>query len=131
MSTAESTKTLAGRPWPNGEPATWVYVADLPTTLDIEREVEEVRREMSWWRWWWKKDIERARQRRKCEHYFLGQQIIYKETPRGMLVLRADEPGSDANHAFRAAMAERGEPILTWSIYDERQFTGLHVGLLR
>jgi hypothetical protein len=119
MSTTEPTKTLAGRPWPNGEQATWVYVADLPTPPEVVAKVEQLRRDMGWWwPWWWKKRIERATQIRKCEHYFLGKQVIYKQTPRGMLVLRADEPGSEENHAFQAAAAERGEPLLIWTFYD-------------
>src|SRR5262245_44309600 len=121
MSAAESTKTLAGRPWPDGSPSTWLYVADLPTPPEVVREVEELRKKMGWWwRWWWKKQIEEATQRRKCYHYFLAKQIVYKETPRGMLVMIAGEPGSDEVFAFRASVAsEERENTIAWTLYDE------------
>jgi hypothetical protein len=123
MSTAESAKkAVAGRPWPDGDPATWLYVAELPTPPEVAAEVERKCRLMRWWpRWFWRKSIERARQIRKSWHYFLGQQIVYKETPRGMLILRADEPGSEENLAFRASMAERGERIYAWWLCDMSQ----------
>jgi hypothetical protein len=118
MSTAESPKTLAGQPWPNGDPSTWVYVADLPTPAEVAAEVEEKRRQMGWWwHWWWKRDIEYATEYAKCEHYFLGKQVVYKQTPRGMLVVLVGEP-CEENHAWCAAAAQRGEPVAIRTFYD-------------
>ncbi len=43
-------QTRAGaRPLPNGDPTTWVYLADLTLPPEEQREVEQRCREYWWW----------------------------------------------------------------------------------
>jgi hypothetical protein len=109
MSTAESAKTLAGRPWPNGDPATWVYLDELPTPPEVAALVEQERRRNGWWwRWWWKKEIAYCTRERKRQHYFPGKQLVFRFTPRGWLILLVAPPSAPEIDAFFSALP-RGE----------------------
>src|SRR5947209_6620687 len=50
MSSAESVKSVPGRPWPNGDPSTWVYLDDIPTPAEVPAIVEAVCRRYGFWR---------------------------------------------------------------------------------
>jgi hypothetical protein len=124
MSTAESAKTLAGRPWPNGEPATWVYLDDLPTPPEVVREVEEARRRNGWWwRWWYSVEIGSITRELKRRHYFPGKQIVVKWTPRGMLVLMAAEPFAPELESFRAALRAEHQEVQVLFVFGPEDDT--------
>jgi hypothetical protein len=106
MSTAESAKTLAGRPWPNGDPVTWVYLDELPTPAEVAAQVEQERRRYGWWwHWWWKKEITQVTRERKRMFYFPGKQLLYKRTPRGWLILAAAAPYAPEMDRVRESMS--------------------------
>jgi hypothetical protein len=122
MSTAESAKTLAGRPWPNGDPATWVYLDELPTPPEVAQQVEEERRRNGWWwRWWHKEAIAYLTRDRKRAHYFPGHEIVFKRTPRGWLILLVAAPLASEIEAFLNALPrdERCQ-VATHYVFDPK-----------
>ncbi len=116
MSSADSVKELAGRPWPNGERHTWVYLGDLPTPPEVPPLVEETCRKYGFWR---KKHKESITRELKLLSLFPGKEIAYKETPQGMLLLLVAEPLSAEMDAFLNGMPRSERTgVYTWYVFD-------------
>ncbi len=120
-------QTRAGaRPLPNGDPTTWVYLADLTLPPEEQREVEQRCREY----WWW----ERRRHGRvieeevKLRHFFPGQDVAFRRTPRGKLILMAGDCYSPEFSAFLDRFPrpwpERDE-IAIWHVWDPNDTTSI------
>jgi hypothetical protein len=103
MSTTAKAELLPGRPMPNGDPATWVYLDELPAPAAAAEQVERVCRQLGWgrfWRWWYKSHLESIVREAKRVHYFWGKTVVHHQTPRGEVVTYAGEPGSDELIAY-------------------------------
>jgi hypothetical protein len=120
MSTADATKTVAGRPWPNGDPATWLYLDELPTPPEVLRKVEEKRRRNGWWwRWWYKTEINSITRELKTMHYFPGKELVYRRTPCGWLILLVAGPFAPEIEAFLDALSsEERCQVATFYVFD-------------
>jgi hypothetical protein len=111
-------QTAAGaRPLPNGDPATWVYLADLVLPPEEQREVERRCRQLWWWerrrfRPWIEEEV-------KERHFFPGLTIAYRDTPRGKLILMAgDYYSSEFAHFLDSFPRPERRQIHTWWIRD-------------
>jgi hypothetical protein len=131
MSAVETIKSVPDRPMPNGDPSTWLYIDDLPTPPEVQREVEETCRRLGWlgWRRWWnRRFIEGITRELKRIHYFLGKRLVCKETRRGLLVLFAGEPGAPDTLAFRQSIPpEEREQILVMTVFDRDFPDWIHI----
>jgi hypothetical protein len=104
---------------PNGDPATWVYVADLPTPPEVAAEVERYCQKRNWrgWfsRWWKKRLIQSKRDYLTCVHYFGGKWVVYKQTSRGKLILHVCEPEAPEHGAFCLGFPKSDrDPLYSW-----------------
>src|SRR5262249_53344031 len=122
MSAVDTIRSLPDQPMPNGDPSTWVYLEELPTPPAVLEEVQQECRRLGWlgWRRWWnRRHIVGITQELKRIHYFLGKQIVCKETRRGLLVLFAGEPGAADTLAFRDSIPpEEREQVHVMTVFD-------------
>jgi hypothetical protein len=118
------------RPLPNGDPATWVYLADLELPAEQQREVDEICRRVYWWwqRRKWRRDVE---EEVKLRHFFPGKTVAIKHTPRGLLVLMAGDYGSPEYVRFLEGLsrAERCQILLDpiRDPHDETAYLGMYL----
>jgi len=74
---------------PKGDPATWMYLADIPTPPEVTAHVDAYCRRY----WVWRKRVRQAvEQEEKILHLFPGNQIAAKHTPKGLLLLFVAPP---------------------------------------
>jgi hypothetical protein len=98
-------RTPAGaRPLPNGDPSTWVYLADLELPPQQQREVDETCRRACWWwsRRKYRRDVE---EEVKLRHFFPGKTVAYRKTPRGRCVLIAGDYDSPEYDRFYSGLS--------------------------
>ncbi len=118
-------QTAAGRrPLPSGDPASWVYLADLVLPPEQQREVEECCRRF----WWWQRRklrpwiVDEVKQR----HFFPGLTIAYRKTPRGKLILMAGHRFSPEFDRFlRSFSRPERLQVHTWWIRDPNDDTSI------
>jgi hypothetical protein len=118
--------TAGARPLPNGEPASWVYLADLSLPPEEQSEVERRCRQF----WWW----ERRRLRQgieedvKLRHFFPGLDVAFRRTPRGKLILMAGDCYSPEFRAFLNRFPRprpEGHEIVVWPVRDPNDTTSI------
>ncbi len=116
MSVDQVKTTAQAPPCPNGDPSTWVYLADLTLPPEEQAWVEERTRATTWW--WWYRDWHRREigDWVKLQHFFPGKTVAIKSTPRGRVVLMVGEYGSPEFSQFMKSLspAERSEVTLDW-----------------
>src|SRR5437899_2900324 len=116
------------RPLPNGDPSTWVYLADLELPSEQQHEVNETCRRVYWWwsRRKWRRDVE---EEAKLRHFFPGKTVAYKKTPRGLCALIAGDYDSPEFDRFYKGLSrpERREVRLFYvrDPQDDTSFLGL------
>jgi hypothetical protein len=118
-------QTAAGaRPMPNGDPASWVYLADLTLPPEEQRAVEQQCRKY----WWWERRKLRPwiEEEAKLRHFFPGQTVAYRRTPRGKLILMAGDYYSPEFARFLDGFPrpERLQ-IHTWWVRDPNDETAI------
>jgi hypothetical protein len=100
-------------PLPNGEPSTWIYLADLVLPAEQQRLVEERLRACYWW-WARRKHRRDVEDERKLLYFFPGKTVALKRTPRGRTVLMAGDYSSPEYRRFMGNLspAERSQILL-------------------
>jgi hypothetical protein len=122
MSTEQIRSTA--RPLPNGDPSTWVYLADLELPPELQREVDERCRRFWWWsRRWHRREVG---DQVKLRHYFPGKTVAIKHTPRGRLILMVGDYYSPEYRRFLENLprAERSQ-MVSWYVWDPQDDTSL------
>jgi hypothetical protein len=113
MSVDQAKTTVAAAPCPNGDPSTWVYLADLTLPPEEQAWVEQRLRKCYWWwaRRKWRQDVE---EQVKLYYFFRGKTVAIKSTPRGRVVLMAGEYGSPEFSRFMEGLSrsERSQILL-------------------
>jgi hypothetical protein len=110
------------RPMPNGDPSTWVYLADLVLPPEQQREVDEICRG-----WWWNRPNRQwTEERVKLRHFFPGKTVAIKRTPRGLLVLMVGDYGSPEYDRFLEGLSRSDRcEIVCWPVRDPQDDTSI------
>ncbi len=124
MSIDNLQNTTGARPLPNGDPASWVYLAELVLPPEQQREVEQRCREYWWWerrrlRPWIEEEV-------KLRHFFPGQDVALKRTPQGTIILMVGDRYSPDFRTFLNGFPrpERCE-IVVFSVSDPNDTTSI------